>query len=290
MEFLLSGEISIDRFAARRTSHLRGSVPQEKRENGLEPRLLRGSSGGRKNVSSGPEEISHRRRHDRNLSERNGERVASAPKLGWPGAKQREPVVLRSGGLASNLQGPSGEDAGHESDANSVKSDYLGSGCHHSIPTCTTHDELHPGAGVLPRRRNLECTCAINDRCLVRTQDGHRVVIASGIVLAQYALGDHMAESYAIVNLVDQGLAKQSDVARAFGCSTRTVRRHRRRFEDGGLATLGRPLGYPLGRPRLVGWRRQLVLDLNLEGHSHREIARRIGVSERTVRKLVRSR
>ena len=74
----------------------------------------------------------------------------------------------------------------------------------------------------------------------MRTQDGHRVVIACGVVLAQYALGDHMAESYAMVNLVDQGLANQSDVARAFGCSTRTVRRHQRRFEGGGLAALDR--------------------------------------------------
>src|SRR5215470_1065135 len=46
-------------------------------------------------------------------------------------------------------------------------------------------------------------------RCLVRTQDGDRVVIAGGMVLAQYALGDRMAESYAMVNLVEQGLANQ---------------------------------------------------------------------------------
>jgi transposase len=131
---------------------------------------------------------------------------------------------------------------------------------------------------------------AINDRCLVRTQDGHRVVIACGVVLAQYALGDHMAESYAMVNLVDQGLANQSDVARAFGCSTRTVRRHQRRFEGGGLAALDRSPGYPRGRARVAGSRRQLVQDLNLQGHSHREIARRIGVSEKAIRKLVRSR
>ena len=213
--------------------------------------------------------------------------MVRAPKLGSPGEKQR---VLQSGGPASNARGPSGEHASHKSDASSIKRDYLGTKRRHSIPTCTSDDELHSGAGVLLHGRNLECTCAINDRCLVRTQDGHRVVIASGVVLAQYALGDHMAESYVMVNLVEQGLAKQSDVARAFGCSTRTVRRHQRRFEDGGLAALGRPPGYPLGRARVVSWRRQLVLDLNLHGHSHREIARRIGVSERTVRKLVRSR
>ena len=201
-------------------------------------------------------------------------------------------MVLRNGGPALNVPGASGDHAGHESDANSIKLEDLGSGRRHSIPTFTSHDERHSGAGasVLPDGRNPECTCAINDRCLVRTQDGHRVVIASGVVLAQYALGDHMAESYAMVNLVDQGLANQCDVARAFGCSTRTVRRHQRRFEGGGLAALDRSPGYPRGRARVAGSRRQLVQDLNLQGHSHREIARRIGVSEKAIRKLVRSR
>ena len=64
--------------------------------------------------------------------------------------------------------------------------------------------------------------------------------MVSGIVLAQYALGDRMAEAYAMVSLVEQGWADQNEVARAFGCSARTVRRHQRRFEDGGLAALGR--------------------------------------------------
>lgn len=39
----------------------------------------------------------------------------------------------------------------------------------------------------------------------------------------------------------------QIDVARAFGRSDRSVRRYQRRFEDGGLAALGRPGGYPVG-------------------------------------------
>jgi hypothetical protein len=91
--------------------------------------------------------------------------------------------------------------------------------------------------------RSPESNCVVNDRCEVRTREGHRLVIISGAVMAQYELGDRMAESYAMVNLVEQGWAKQRDVARAFGCSSRTVRRHQRRFEDGGLAALGRASG-----------------------------------------------
>ena len=96
-----------------------------------------------------------------------------------------------------------------------------------------------PNGDLFPEARNPEGTAGINERCLMRTQDGHCVVLVSGIVLAQYALTDRMAEAHAMVSLVEQGWANQNEVARAFACSARTVRRHQRRFEEGGLAALG---------------------------------------------------
>jgi transposase len=141
---------------------------------------------------------------------------------------------------------------------------------------------------LFPEVRNPEGTQIINERCRISTRDGHRVVLVSGIVLAQYALSDPMAEAYARVQLVEQGWATQADVARALACSTRTVRRDQRRFEEGGLAALGRPDGYPPGRARLTGSRRRLVEQLKGEGYSQREIARRIGVGENAIRKLLR--
>ncbi len=146
----------------------------------------------------------------------------------------------------------------------------------------TTQTELFPGE-IAPSGVSL-----INERCLLRTQDGHRVVVVSGVVLAQYAIGDAMAEANAMVSLVDQGWADQRQVAREFRCATRTVRRLQRRFEEGGLAALGRTAGYPRGRPRLRLARSGLVGRLKGAGHSNREIARRIGVSEVAVRKLLR--
>jgi transposase len=148
--------------------------------------------------------------------------------------------------------------------------------------TPLTEDDLFPGI------RNPEGTRAINERCLLRTQEGHCVVRVSGIILAQYALTDRMAEAHAMVSLVDQGWANQVEVARAFNCSARTVRRHQQRFEESGLAGLGRERGYPRGRSRLAGWRRRLVQRLKSKGCAQREIARRIGVSENAVRKVLR--
>ena len=73
---------------------------------------------------------------------------------------------------------------------------------------------------LFPRVQSPPNTCVINSRCLLRTQDGHRVVSVSGIMLAQYAIGDRMSEAHAMVSLVDQGWADQCEVARAFGCRT----------------------------------------------------------------------
>jgi transposase len=141
---------------------------------------------------------------------------------------------------------------------------------------------------LFPECHNPENVQVVNDRCLVRTQDGHRVVIVSGIILAQYAVTDRMAEAHAMVSLIEQGWADQNDVARSFGYATRTVRRLQHRFEDGGLAALARGDGYPRGRARLANARIRLIQQLRAHGCSHREIARRLGVSAKAIRKLLR--
>ena len=51
---------------------------------------------------------------------------------------------------------------------------------------------------LFPDLRNPEGIQIINERCVFRTQDQHRVVLVSGIVLAQYVLSDPMAEAYAM--------------------------------------------------------------------------------------------
>ena len=141
---------------------------------------------------------------------------------------------------------------------------------------------------LFPEVRNPENVRVINSRCMVRSQEGHCVVLVSGIPLAQYARTDRMAEAYAMVNLVEQGWASQQEVARAFACAARTVRRHQRRLEEGGLAALGRTGGYPRGRARLAVARDRLVQSLKARGVGQREIARRMGVNEKAIRNLLR--
>jgi transposase len=145
-----------------------------------------------------------------------------------------------------------------------------------------------PEGDLFPEACNPESLRVINERCLLRQQDDSCVVFVSGIVLAQYALSDHMSQAYAMVSLVNQGWANQIEVARAFGCSVRTVRRQQQRLETGGLVALGRKDGYPPGRARLAAARQHWVQRLKRRGVGQREIARQIGVSEKAVRKLLR--
>jgi transposase len=109
-------------------------------------------------------------------------------------------------------------------------------------------------------------TVGINARCLLQTRDGHRAVLVAGVSIAHYAVGDAMAEAYAMVQLVTQGWADQNEVARAFGRSERSVRRYQRRFEGGGLVVLGRPGSYPAGQPRLDRSRDRRVNTLRAQG------------------------
>jgi hypothetical protein len=51
----------------------------------------------------------------------------------------------------------------------------------------------HDQRDLFPTARTDEQAVVVNDRCLIRTQDGHRVIVVSGIVLAQYALGERLA-------------------------------------------------------------------------------------------------
>ena len=141
---------------------------------------------------------------------------------------------------------------------------------------------------LFPDPPQNEATIFINDRCLIQTAENARLVIVSGLPLAQYPVGDKMAEAHAMVSLVEQGWADQDDVARAFGCSARTVRRYERRFGGGGLAALGRERGYPSGRRRISASREQLVLRLKAQGQSNHEIARRLGVTPKAARKLLK--
>jgi transposase len=127
----------------------------------------------------------------------------------------------------------------------------------------------------------------INARCSLRMEADERVIVVAGLPVHHYRAGDGVAAAYAMVFLVDSGFAQQTDVARAFGRSVRTVRRHQRRYAQGGMAALDRPEGWRRGRRRISGKHLRTIEMLKSEGLSNRAIAHRLGVSEKAIRKQV---
>jgi transposase len=130
-------------------------------------------------------------------------------------------------------------------------------------------------------------TVLINARCSLRIEAEQRVIVVGGLPVHHYRAEDAVAAAYAMVFLVESGFAQQSDVARAFGRSVRTVRRHQRRYAQGGMAALGREEGWRRGRRRVCAKRLRSIEMLKSQGMSNREIAHRLGVGEKAIRKLV---
>lgn len=130
-------------------------------------------------------------------------------------------------------------------------------------------------------------TVVINARCSLRIEAGQRVIVVAGLPVHHYRAEDAVAEAYAMVFLVESGFAQQTDVARAFARSVRTVRRYQGRYAQGGMAALGREEGWRRGRRRISGQRLRSIEMLKSQGMSNRAIAHRLGVSEKAIRKLV---
>jgi len=122
---------------------------------------------------------------------------------------------------------------------------------------------------------------------MLRMADDHRVVVVAGMPVHHYNADDKVAEAYAMVFLADSGFAGQKEIARAFGCSERTVRRHQRRYARGGMAALATRSGWRPGRRRIANKRLQVIRRLKADGLSNCEIAKRLGVTEKAIRKQV---
>ena len=130
-------------------------------------------------------------------------------------------------------------------------------------------------------------TVIINARCSLRMEADQRVIVVAGLPVHHYCAEDAAAEAYAMVFLVESGFALQTDVARAFGCSVRTVRRNQRRYAQGGMAALGYETGWRRGRRRISAKRLRRIEQMKSQGMSNRAIAHKLGVTEKAIRKQV---
>lgn len=133
----------------------------------------------------------------------------------------------------------------------------------------------------------LSNVVVINARCAIHIEGEQRVVVVAGFPAHHFSAADPVATAYAMVMLADSGFATQAEIARAFDCVERTVRRHQQRYADGGMTALATRSGWRPGRRRLPGRRLRTIARLKAEGRSNCDIARRLGVTEKAIRKVV---
>jgi hypothetical protein len=84
-------------------------------------------------------------------------------------------------------------------------------------------------------------TVVINARCSLRIEADQRVIVVGGLPVHHYRAEDAIAETNAMVFLVESGFAQQMEVARAFTRSVRSLRRYQAARAD--LAKLEREYG-----------------------------------------------
>ncbi len=103
-----------------------------------------------------------------------------------------------------------------------------------------------------------------------------------------YSDSDRQAEAFAIASLSRAGLAKATELARALQKSRSTVAAYKRRLERGGAAALLRLRRGPKGAHKVKPSIERAILKLKSQGMANTRIAKRLGLSDMTVGRLLR--
>lgn len=141
---------------------------------------------------------------------------------------------------------------------------------------------------ILNETEAAPSTIHINGKCNYREEGEMRVVFANGIPLFHYAKADKAADHYAMIHLVESGLANQEEVASAFACSRLTILRSRKKFDQGGVAALVPQKTGPREGSKINGAKSRRIIILKEKGLTNVAIASRLGVKEDAVRKALK--
>jgi transposase len=131
-------------------------------------------------------------------------------------------------------------------------------------------------------------TIHINGKCNYREEGEMKVVFANGIPLFHYAKADKAADHYAMIHLVESGLASQQEIASAFDCSRLTVLRAKKKFDQGGVAALVPKKTGPRDGSKINRAKSRQIIVLKKKGLSNVAVASRLGLKEDAVRKALK--
>jgi transposase len=131
-------------------------------------------------------------------------------------------------------------------------------------------------------------TVHISGKCNYREEGDMVVIFANGIPIFHYAKADKAANQFAMVHLVESGLASQQEVAEAFDCSRLTIFRAQKKYEEGGIAALVPKKTGPKDGSQINKAKARRILALKGKGLTHVAIASRLGLKEDAVRKALK--
>lgn len=146
-------------------------------------------------------------------------------------------------------------------------------------------NEIHS----LPLEADLSTSnrISINDHAWIYREGGICTVFYSAIPIFRTHEGDRMGKHLAMVHLVETGLAKASEVAKAFSVHRTTIFRSQKKIEEGGIGGLVGEKRGPKGGRKIKGQLERVIKRLKSQGLSNKEIGRRLGLSATGVRKAL---
>ena len=137
---------------------------------------------------------------------------------------------------------------------------------------------------AMPLRESPSTTVHVNARAQVHVEGAVYCLVVSGLSVLSWKEDDLATRSLAMVTLLRCGLAKQTEVAKAFGCDRVTVYRAVKAYEADGVAGLVPGKTGPRG-PRLFGEAvTKQAIALRAAGETFAAIAHRLGTSVSGVR------
>ena len=131
-------------------------------------------------------------------------------------------------------------------------------------------------------------TIHISSKCNFREEGDLRVIFANGIPLLHCARDDKAANQYAMIHLVETGLASQQEVAEAFSCSRLSIFRAKNKYDEGGMVALMPKKRGPKDGSKVNKAKTRCIVKLKEKGLTNVAIGSRLGLKEDTVRKALK--
>src|SRR3990172_2649661 len=124
----------------------------------------------------------------------------------------------------------------------------------------------------------------VNEVLAIHEAKGQVAYFAAGVPVFTHAADDPVGRRFAAVQLVELGLAEQTELAPALGLHRATIHRCRRKVQAAGVLGLVEARPGPKGRHKLTGPRLQEAQAQLDAGASLRAAAAAVGVREGTLR------